>query len=156
MSSGRKPHTGRQFSASVPVASHTAVGRAPKYRTKGARAIDAEKPLPEMATLKVLQTPMFALPGCQRISVNSLLCDTLRLAEQWGRIFPHTKKNHNHRKKNHNRLQFSMTHKNHKHSGGEKLLGPNNRCDFSPYVRTSQRNHDPWCNHVTANRLQQG
>ena len=30
---------------------------------------------------KMLQKPMFALPGCQRISVNTLLCDTLGLAD---------------------------------------------------------------------------
>ena len=32
----------------------------------------------EMA--QMLQTPVFALPGCQRMSVNTLLCDTLQLA----------------------------------------------------------------------------
>ena len=34
----------------------------------------------EMA--QMLQKPVFALPGCQRMSVNTLLCDTLGLAEQ--------------------------------------------------------------------------
>ena len=34
----------------------------------------------EMA--RMLQKPVFALPGCQRMSVNTLLCDTLALAEQ--------------------------------------------------------------------------
>ena len=29
----------------------------------------------------MLQKPVFALPGCQRMSVNTLLCDTLGLAE---------------------------------------------------------------------------
>ena len=29
----------------------------------------------------MLQKPVFALPGCQRMSVNTLLCDTLALAE---------------------------------------------------------------------------
>ena len=29
----------------------------------------------------MLQKPVFALPGCQRTSVNTLLCDTLGLAE---------------------------------------------------------------------------
>ena len=33
----------------------------------------------EMA--QMLQKPVFALPGCQRMSVNILLCDTLGLAE---------------------------------------------------------------------------
>ena len=33
----------------------------------------------EMA--QMLQKPVFALPGCQRMSVNSLFCDTLGLAE---------------------------------------------------------------------------
>ena len=30
----------------------------------------------------MLQKPVFALPGCQRMSVNTLLCDTLGLAEK--------------------------------------------------------------------------
>ena len=34
----------------------------------------------EMA--QMLQKPVFALPGCQRTSVNTLLCDTLALAEK--------------------------------------------------------------------------
>ena len=34
----------------------------------------------EMA--QMLQKPVFALPGCQRLSVNTLLCDTLGLADQ--------------------------------------------------------------------------
>ena len=33
---------------------------------------------------QVLQKPVFALPGCQRTSVNTLLCDTLALAEFCG------------------------------------------------------------------------
>ena len=33
----------------------------------------------EMA--QMLQKPVFVLPGCQRMSVNTLLCDTLGLAE---------------------------------------------------------------------------
>ena len=33
----------------------------------------------EMANM--LQKPVFALPGCQRMSVNTLLCDTLGLAD---------------------------------------------------------------------------
>ena len=33
----------------------------------------------EMA--QMLQKPVFALPGCQRTSVNTLLCDTFALAE---------------------------------------------------------------------------
>ena len=33
----------------------------------------------EMA--QMLQNPVFALPGCQRMSVNTLLCDALALAE---------------------------------------------------------------------------
>ena len=31
---------------------------------------------------KMLQKPVFALLGCQRMSVNTLLCDTLTLAEK--------------------------------------------------------------------------
>ena len=34
----------------------------------------------EMA--QMLQKPVFALPGCQRTSVNTLLCDTLALADK--------------------------------------------------------------------------
>ena len=30
---------------------------------------------------RMLQKPVFALPGCQQISVNTLWCDTLGLAE---------------------------------------------------------------------------
>ena len=30
---------------------------------------------------QMLQKPVFALPGCQRMSVNTLLCDTLGLAD---------------------------------------------------------------------------
>ena len=45
---------------------------------KGVRAIDARNSQPDMA-----QVPVFALPGCQRMSVNTLLCDTLRLAEHF-------------------------------------------------------------------------
>ena len=33
----------------------------------------------EMA--QMLQKPVFALPGCQQVSVNTLLCDTLALAD---------------------------------------------------------------------------
>ena len=33
---------------------------------------------------QMLQSPVFALPGCQRMSVNSFLCDTLGLAEKKG------------------------------------------------------------------------
>ena len=45
---------------------------------KGVRAIDPRKPA-EMA--KVLQKPVFALPGCQPISVNTRSCDTLGLVD---------------------------------------------------------------------------
>ena len=41
--------------------------------------------MPEIHTYKMtqmLQKPVFALPGCQRTSVNTLLCDTLALADQ--------------------------------------------------------------------------
>ena len=40
----------------------------------------------EMA--QMLQKPVFALPGCQRTSVNTLLCDTLALADQNSRSAP--------------------------------------------------------------------
>ena len=30
---------------------------------------------------QMVQKPVFALPGCQRMSVNTLSCDTLGLAE---------------------------------------------------------------------------
>ena len=32
---------------------------------------------------QMLQKPVFALPGCQRTSVNTLLCDTLALADKF-------------------------------------------------------------------------
>ena len=32
---------------------------------------------------QMLQKPVFALPGCQHMSVNTLLCDTLGLAEMF-------------------------------------------------------------------------
>ena len=34
-----------------------------------------------MNWLKCWKKPVFALPGCQRMSVNTLLCDTLALAD---------------------------------------------------------------------------
>ena len=37
--------------------------------------------IPQLEMANVLQNPVFALPGCQRISVNTLLCDTLGLAD---------------------------------------------------------------------------
>ena len=40
-----------------------------------------EKPQLEMA--EMLQKPVFALPGCQLISVNTLLCDALGLADKF-------------------------------------------------------------------------
>ena len=46
---------------------------------KGVRAVDAQHSQPEMA--KMLQKPVFALPACQPMSANTLLCDTLGLAE---------------------------------------------------------------------------
>ena len=46
--------------------------RAPRHRTKGVRAIDARKP--QLGMARVLQTPVFSLPGCQQLSVNTLLC----------------------------------------------------------------------------------
>ena len=36
---------------------------------------------PHLEIAQMLQKPVFALPGCQRMSVNTLLCDTLGLAE---------------------------------------------------------------------------
>ena len=57
-------------------------GRAPSIAQEGVRAIDARNSQLEMA--QMLQIPVFALPGCQRMSVNTLLCDTLGLAEFWG------------------------------------------------------------------------
>ena len=46
---------------------------------KSVRAIDARNSQLEVA--QMLQKPVFALPGCQRMRVNTLLCDTLGLAE---------------------------------------------------------------------------
>ena len=52
-------------------------GRAPKYRTKGCSCRNSQL---EMA--QALQKLVFALPGSRRMSVNTLLCDTLGLAEK--------------------------------------------------------------------------
>ena len=35
----------------------------------------------QLEKVEMLQKPVFALPGCRPISVNTLLCDTLGLAE---------------------------------------------------------------------------
>ena len=37
--------------------------------------------IPHLEMAQMLQKPVFALPGCQQMSVNTLLCDTLALAE---------------------------------------------------------------------------
>ena len=50
---------------------------------KGVRAISEKKMQLEMA--RMLQNPVFALPDCQPINANILLCDTLGLAEIEGR-----------------------------------------------------------------------
>ena len=56
------------------------MGERQSIAQKGVRAIDAENPHLEM--IRMLQKSVFALPGCQQTSVNTLLCDTLGLAEQ--------------------------------------------------------------------------
>ena len=38
---------------------------------------------PRLNVAKVMQEPVFALPGCQQISVNTGLCDALGLAEHF-------------------------------------------------------------------------
>ena len=48
---------------------------------KGVRAIDARNSWLEKNGLHAAK-PVFALPGCQRTSVNTLLCDTLGLADK--------------------------------------------------------------------------
>ena len=55
------------------------MGERQSIAQKGVRAIDARNSQLEMA--QVLQKPVFALPGCQQMSVNTLLCDTLALAD---------------------------------------------------------------------------
>ena len=55
------------------------VGEHQSIALKGVRAIDARNSQLEMA--QMLQKPVFALPGCQRMNVNTLLCDTLGLAD---------------------------------------------------------------------------
>ena len=37
--------------------------------------------IPHLEMAQMLQKPVFVLPGCQPMSVNTLLCDTLGLAE---------------------------------------------------------------------------
>ena len=51
------------------------MGERQSIAQKGVRAIDARNS--QLETAQVLQKPVFALPGCQRRSVNTLLCDTL-------------------------------------------------------------------------------
>ena len=55
----------------------------PRYRIKRQFALlRGEKP--QLETAKVLQKPVSALPGCQQINVNTVLCDDLGLAEKCG------------------------------------------------------------------------
>ena len=53
------------------------VGERQSIAQKGVRAIAARNSQPEYGSM--LQKPVFALLGCQRMSVNTLLCDTLRV-----------------------------------------------------------------------------
>ena len=55
------------------------MGERQSIAQKRVRAIEARNSKLEMA--QMLQEPVFALPGCQRMSVNTLLCDTLGLAD---------------------------------------------------------------------------
>ena len=56
------------------------MGERQSIAPKGGRAIVRRRPQLEMA--KVLQKPMFVLPACQQVSVNTLLRDNLGLAEK--------------------------------------------------------------------------
>ena len=56
------------------------IGRAPKYRREGHSRYWRTK-FAARKSLKCCRKTVFALPGCQRMSVNTLLCDTLGLAE---------------------------------------------------------------------------
>ena len=56
------------------------MGERQSIAQKGVRAIDARNWQLDMA--QMLQKPVFALPGCQRMSVNTLLCDSLGLADK--------------------------------------------------------------------------
>ena len=51
----------------------------PWFSEKGVHAVEARNSQLEMA--QVLQKPVFALPGCQQMSVNTLLRDISGLAE---------------------------------------------------------------------------
>ena len=55
------------------------VGERQSIAQKGVRAIDARNSQLDMA--QMLQNRMVVLPGCQRMSVNTFLCDTLGLAD---------------------------------------------------------------------------
>ena len=50
-----------------------------EYRTKRVFALLTPE-IRGKRMAQMLQKPVFALPGCQRMSVNTLLCDTLGLA----------------------------------------------------------------------------
>ena len=69
----------RRGGVSHPIGHVETLGERQSIAQKGVRAIDARNSWLEMA--QMLQKPLFALPGCQRTSVNTLLCDTLGLAE---------------------------------------------------------------------------
>ena len=56
------------------------LGERQSIAQKGVRAFDARNSWLENGS-KMLQKPVFALPGCQRTSVNTLVCDTLGLAD---------------------------------------------------------------------------
>ena len=45
------------------------------------RAIEARNPQLEMAQMLQQKKSVFSLPGCQQMSVNTLLCDAFGLAE---------------------------------------------------------------------------
>ena len=80
MSSGQTGHiTGQMGRVPGTDGTHTIFFPHQSIAQKDVRAIDAQNSQPQIA--QVLQKPVFALPDCQRMSVNTLLCDTLGLAE---------------------------------------------------------------------------
>ena len=60
----------------------TFLGERQSIAQKGVRAIDARNSWLENGS--DASEPVFVLPGCQRTNVNTLLCDTLGLADFLG------------------------------------------------------------------------
>ena len=76
---------GHRCDGSLLVVGHIAfLVREPKCRTNLKRVFALLTPkIRSQKMAQMLQKPLFALLGCQRMSENTLLCDTLKLADFW-------------------------------------------------------------------------